>query len=92
MWRYRELLSVNNPENIVSMGEGWTPLIKLDSIGKALGLGNVYLKDEGLCPAGTLKARGSSACISKLKELGVKSVAIFTAGPEVLACLWQNTV
>lgn len=80
MWRYRELLPVNIPKNIISMGEGWTPLIKLENIGRELGLKNVYLKDEGLCPTGTFKARGASACISKLKELGVKGVAMPTAG------------
>lgn len=80
MWRYREFLPIRDEHNIVSLGEGWTPLVKLERIGKMLGLKNVFLKDEGLNPTGTFKARGASACISKLKELGVRAIGLPTAG------------
>jgi len=80
MWRYKELLPVHDQHNIVSLGEGWTPLIKLERIGKLLGLKNVFLKDEGLNPTGTFKARGASACVSKLRELGVPAIGLPTAG------------
>ena len=80
MWRYKEFLPICDQRNIVSLGEGWTPLLKLDRIGKLLGLNNVYLKDEGLNPTGTFKARGASACISKLKELKVREIGLPTAG------------
>lgn len=80
MWRYRELLPLDSAKNIVSMGEGWTPLVKLERIGRELGLNKVFLKDEGLNPTGTFKARGASVCVSKLKELGVTAIGIPTAG------------
>lgn len=80
IWRYRELLPINDPRHIVSMGEGWTPLVRLERISAELGLEHVFLKDEGLCPTGTFKARGASVCVSKLKELGVKAIAMPTAG------------
>ncbi|MEM4971519.1 MAG: threonine synthase [Sulfolobales archaeon] len=79
MWRYRELLPVGSEENIVSLGEGSTPLIKLERISKELGL-EVYLKDESRNPTGSFKDRAISATISALKEIGVRSVAMPTAG------------
>ena len=80
MWRYRELLPVRNEKNIVTLGEGFTPLTKTDRIGEQLGLRNLWVKDESLIPSGTFKARGLSAAVSKAKELGVERVAIPTAG------------
>ncbi len=80
MWRWHELLPVMNPENMINLGEGDTPLLLLPHIGKELGLNNVYLKDESLNPTGTFKARGLAAAVSKAKELGIKKVIIPTAG------------
>jgi threonine synthase len=60
--------------------KGRPSLIRLERVGKELSLTNLFLKDEGLCPTGTFKARGASACVSKLKELGVTAIAMPTAG------------
>jgi len=80
MWRYREFLPVLRSENIVTLGEGGTALLKADRLGKAFGLSNLYIKDEGENPTGSFKARGMSAALSKAKELGIQKIAIPTAG------------
>ncbi|HLN14964.1 MAG TPA: threonine synthase [bacterium] len=80
MWRYQELLPVNDPANIVTLGEGMTPLLPVPNAAKALGLGEVLVKDEGLNPTGSFKARGLSAAVSKAKELGARAAALPSAG------------
>jgi threonine synthase len=80
MWRYKELLPVSNPTNILTLGEGFTPLHHAQRLGKELGFANLYIKDEGLNPTGSFKARGLSAAISRAKELGITAVSIPTAG------------
>src|SRR5919205_1912224 len=83
MWRYWELLPVRDPANVVSLGEGQTPLVEARQAARqAVGLerGRVWLKEEGQNPTGTFKARGLSAAISRAKELGVTSVALPSAG------------
>ncbi len=80
MWRYRELMPVNDPANIVTLGEGMTPLLTVPTIGRRLGLRHVFVKDEGLNPTGSFKARGLSAAVSKAKELGVRAAALPSAG------------
>ena len=83
MWRYRELLPVLRPENVVTLGEGMTPLVALSP--PALRLvgfdgGRVRVKDEGRNPTGSFKARGMAAAISRAKELGITEVALPSAG------------
>lgn len=80
LWRYRELLPVEQEENIVSLGEGLTPLLPVKKAGKRIGLSKLYLKDEGIIPTGTFKARGAAVGVSKAKELGVKAFAMPTNG------------
>ncbi len=80
MWRWHEVLPVHQPQNQIFLGEGDTPTLRLDNLGRELGLTNLYAKDESLNPTGTFKARGLSAAISKAKELGVRRVIIPTAG------------
>ena len=80
MWRWHELLPVQKPENIVFLGEGDTPLLRVTSLGNQLGLKNLYVKDESPNPTGSFKARGLSAAVSKAKELGIKKLIIPTAG------------
>ena len=80
MWRYREILPVRRSENVVTLGEGWTPLTPTRRLGESLGLKSLLVKDEGIIPTGSFKARGLSAAISKAKELGVKRVALPSAG------------
>jgi len=77
MWRYREFLPVEDPENVVTLGEGFTPLFRA---GEWLGLDHLHVKDEGLNPTGTFKARGASAGVSRAGELGIRDVALPTAG------------
>src|SRR5438046_9801463 len=83
MWRYRELLPVCDEANVVSLGEGMTPLLRVtDRVSAALGFhgGWLRIKDEGKNPTGSFKARGMSAAISKAKELGITEVALPSAG------------
>jgi len=80
LWRYREFLPVRKEENIVSLGEGMTPLLRLTNLGHELGLPNLYLKDEGMIPTGTFKARGAAVGASRAKELGIKVLAMPTNG------------
>ncbi|MDB5000133.1 MAG: threonine synthase [Mucilaginibacter sp.] len=80
MWRYHELLPVIHPENIVTLGEGFTPIIPLENL-KQAAIGNeVFWKDESGNPTGSFKARGISAAVSKAKEIGIKAIATPTAG------------
>jgi threonine synthase len=80
MWRYRELLPVQRDENIVSLGEGMTPLLRCERLGEALGLSDVWVKDESQLPTGTFKSRGLSMAVSRARELGIERLAIPTAG------------
>ena len=80
LWRYRELLPVRREENVITLGEGMTPLIPLKKVGIRLGMMSLYMKDEGTIPTGTFKARGAAVGVSKAKELGVKALAMPTNG------------
>jgi len=77
MWRYAPVLPVSKPHAMVSLGEGWTPLLKLKRYD---GLTNLWLKDEGINPTGSFKARGLSCAVSMCVELGIRKVAIPSAG------------
>ena len=74
MWRYRELLPVADPNDVVSLGESETPLIPM------LDAPNVLIKDEGRLPTGSFKARGVAVAVSMAKELGVGRVAMASNG------------
>lgn len=80
MWRYHELLPVSDNKFRISLGEGFTPLRKVDTLAGKLGLGNLYIKDESLNPTGSFKARGISAAISAALERGASEFAIPSAG------------
>ncbi len=80
MWRWFEMLPVCNPDNIVTLGEGDTPLLPLYHLGKELGYAHIFLKEESSNPTGSFKARGLSAAVSKAKELGINRFVIPTAG------------
>jgi threonine synthase len=80
MWRWHELLPVDDPANFVSLGEGDAPTLSVPRLGQGLGLDQLYLKDESSNPTGSFKARGLAAAISKARELGIKKVIIPTAG------------
>ncbi|SIT84601.1 threonine synthase [Pontibacter indicus] len=80
MWRYLEMLPVLHKENIVSLGEGFTPILELNNLARRYELRKLLLKDEGQNPTGSFKARGLSMAISKAKEHGVEGCIIPTAG------------
>ncbi len=80
LWRYRELLPVERDENVVSLGEGMTPLIDCPKLAAHFGVRELVIKDESQLPTGSFKSRGMALAISMAKELGVKRVAIPTAG------------
>src|SRR5438094_3588055 len=72
MWRYRELLPVRDEANVVTLGEGMTPLLRVNE--------HLSIKEEGKNPTGSFKARGMAAAISKGRELGITEVALPSAG------------
>lgn len=80
MWRYREMLPVINDENILTLGEGFTPMHRAGRLAEELEFENLYIKDEGVNPTGSFKARGLGMAVSRAKELGVTSVSIPSAG------------
>ncbi len=80
LWRYAEMLPVRDPAFRFTLGEGFTPLLPLPRLGKALGMSQLYAKDEGINPTGSFKARGLVMAVSRAKELGIKAVAIPSAG------------
>lgn len=81
LWRYSDVLPVDDPDNIVTFGEGWTPLLRADRLANSLPMKlDLYVKDEGQNPTQSFKARGMTAAISMAKELGVKKVAVPSAG------------
>jgi len=81
LWRYRELLPVRRPENVLSLGEVVTPLIQLPRIAARLAKGGeILVKDEGRLPTGSFKARGLAVAVSMAKELGIGRMAMPTNG------------
>ena len=80
LWRYHELLPVRDPSHVLCLGEGFTPLIKADRLGQVVGFDNLFIKDEGLNPTGSFKARGLGVAVSRAKELGAAALSIPSAG------------
>jgi threonine synthase len=80
LWRYGELLPVRDPTNIVSLGEGMTPLLPFERLAAEYGVRTVLTKDEGLNPTGTFKARGATTGVSRARELGIDVLAMPTNG------------
>src|SRR5437016_2536806 len=80
LWRYREVLPVQSDENVVTLGEGYTPLVHASRLGAQLGLKDLYIKDEGQNPTRSFKARGMAAAVSMAKELGAQKLAVPSAG------------
>jgi len=80
LWRYREVLPLQNDENIVSLGEGWTPLLRAGKLGRRLKINELYIKDESQNPTQSFKARGMATAVSMAKELGAKKLAVPSAG------------
>jgi threonine synthase len=80
LWRYHEVLPVRDPANVVTLGEGMTPLLPLPRYGARIGVPDLLMKDEGLTPTATFKARGAAVGVSRAAELGVTGVAMPTNG------------
>lgn len=86
MWRYAPVLPVANPASIVTLGEGMTPMIRTPRLGEKLGARDLWVKDDGINPTGSFKARGMAAAISMVKEFGIAQVAVPSAGNAASAC------
>ncbi|MEM3670283.1 MAG: threonine synthase [Thermoprotei archaeon] len=80
LWRYHELLPVIEPSNVVSLGEGLSPMVASHRLGPSMGVNGLFIKDESSLPTGTFKARGAAVGVSKARELGVTRVALPTNG------------
>jgi threonine synthase len=80
LWRYHELLPVRSPENVVTLGEGMTPLLPIARYGAEVGVPRLLMKDEGLIPTGSFKARGAAVGVSRAYEVGVRKIAMPTNG------------
>jgi len=80
LWRYRELLPVEEEANVVTLGEGMSPLLDCPRLAAALGIERLLVKDESQLPTGSFKARGMAVAVSMAKELGIERVAVPTAG------------
>src|ERR1700754_4060498 len=80
LWRYREMLPVRDAEHVITLGEGMTPLVPLPRYGARVGLPRLLMKDEGLIPTGSFKARGAAVGVSRARELGVTGGAMPTNG------------
>jgi threonine synthase len=80
LWRYHELLPVGRPDRVVTLGEGMTPLLPAPRLGADLGVPRLLVKDEGLLPTGSFKARGAAVGVSRAAELGATALAMPTNG------------
>ncbi len=80
LWRYREVLPVQDAANIVSLGEGGTPLIKAHALAASLGLKHLYIKDERQQPTSSFKDRQATVAISALREMGVDELVVASTG------------
>src|SRR5207248_9878948 len=80
LWRYRELLPLPAEAEPVTLGEGLSPLLPCPRLGRDLGLSQLSIKDESQLPTGSFKSRGMTAAVSMAKQLGLKRLAVPTAG------------
>lgn len=85
LWRYRELLPLKHDENIITLGEGWTPLLRAHNLGLMLGHPNIYVKDERQGPTGSFKDRQAAIAISAMKEAGIKEAVVSSTGNVAIA-------
>ncbi len=85
LWRYHELLPIYDTRNIVSMGEGWTPLLHAQNLGMMIGLKNLYIKDERQGPTASFKDRQASVAISVMREQGIREAVVASTGNVAIA-------
>lgn len=79
IWRYRELLPPGDSD-VVTLGEGMSPLLKCERLGKQYGLSNLFIKDESQLPTGSFKSRGMAMAVTMAKRYGINQIAVPTAG------------
>ena len=80
LWRYRSVLPVRPDEPVVALGEGWTPMFDAPHLARELGIGRLWIKDEGQNPTASFKARGMALAVTRARAFGVKGVTVPTAG------------
>jgi threonine synthase len=80
LWRYAPLLPAADPGRAVTLGEGFTPLIRCERLARVIGCRNLWVKDEGRNPSGTFKDRGAAVAATRYRELGVETVALNSSG------------
>ena len=80
LWRYHEMLPVRDPRHALCLGEGFTPLVRATRLGEAVGFDKLFIKDEGVNPTGSFKARGLGVAVSRAYELGITALSIPSAG------------
>src|SRR4029079_2692214 len=80
MWRYRELMPLFDGEEPITLGEGWTPLLRAARIGRELGIERLFVKDESLNPTNSFKARGLAAAVTRASLLGARTLSVPSAG------------
>ena len=80
MWRYAAVLPLLRDEAPITLGEGATPLIELPGLAERVGVARLRVKDEGLNPTGSFKARGMSAAVTRARALGARGLVVPTAG------------
>ena len=80
MWRYFEVMPIRDEANVITLGEGFTPIFQAERLGPEMGCSDLLIKDEGVNPTASFKARGLSAAVSKAKELGISKITMPSAG------------
>lgn len=85
LWRYHELLPLHDTRNVVTLGEGATPLLHVPQLGSMLGLKNLYIKDERQGPTGSFKDRQASVAISVMREMGITEAVVASTGNVAMA-------
>src|SRR5579859_2589386 len=80
MWRYQELLPISDVSHPVSMGEGWTPLYRAESLGESIGHPNLFIKDERQSPTGSFKDRQGALSVTLLRQAGIRECALASTG------------
>lgn len=85
IWRYQDLLPIRDSDNIITLGEGWTPLFRAWNLGLMLGHSNIYIKDERQGPTGSFKDRQAAVAVSMMKEAGIKEAVVASTGNVAIA-------
>ena len=80
MWRYFEVMPIRDESNVITLGEGFTPMFQAERLGPEMGCSDLLIKDEGVNPTASFKARGLAAAVSKAKELGITKITMPSAG------------